>query len=245
MAALELRGVSKEFIGRGEPVSALGPLDLGVDENEVVAILGPSGCGKTTLLRVASGLLEPTTGEVLAQNGRSAVGIVFQEANLLPWLSVAENVALPLRLRGINRQARWARALEYCRLVGIEGFEHRRPDELSTGMRQRAALGRALCGDPTLLMLDEPFAALDALTREKMNVELQQIWLQRPHPTVLVTHSIAEAVMLADRVVSLTQRPGRIKAETLIPFERPRVLELQQAPAFQRLVATLRAQMEI
>jgi NitT/TauT family transport system ATP-binding protein len=242
---LELRGVRKEFAGRRDTVAALGPIDLSIAEDEIVAILGPSGCGKTTLLRIASGLLAPSAGEIRTPGGgERAVGIVFQEANLLPWLSVAENVALPLRLHGTPRKQRWDMAVEYCRLVGIDGFEHRRPDELSTGMRQRAALGRALCGDPRLLMLDEPFAALDELTRDRMNAELQRIWLERPHPTVLVTHSISEAVLLADRVVVLTARPGRIQHEQAVAFPRPRDTGLQDEPEFRRLVATLRAQIQ-
>jgi NitT/TauT family transport system ATP-binding protein len=243
--ALELCGIRKEFVGRRDSVAALGPIDLTIADNEIVAVLGPSGCGKTTLLRIASGLLAPSAGEVRnLSGGERAVGIVFQEANLLPWLSVWENVALPLRLRGASRQQRKNSAIEYCRLVGIDGFELRRPAELSTGMRQRAALGRALCGDPRLLMLDEPFAALDALTRDRMNAELQRIWLKRPHPTVLVTHSISEAVLLADRVVVLTARPGRIQHEQAVAFPRPRDIGLQDEPEFRRLTATLRAQIQ-
>jgi len=233
-------------------VHALGPLDLDVGPGEMVVVLGPSGCGKTTLLRILAGLLTSSTGEIRhgdphqgSLNGTGfSVGMVFQDSNLLPWLTVDENVALPLRLRGVGRRERLARAAELCRLVGIDGFEQFRADQLSIGMRQRAATGRALCGEPDLLLLDEPFAALDALTREQMNLELQRIWLARPCMAVMVTHSISEAVFLADRVVSLSRRPGRVVAVTDIPLPRPRSLEMQTTPAFQDLVARLRRSLE-
>jgi NitT/TauT family transport system ATP-binding protein len=250
---IELVAVEKRF-GEGDgAVAALGPLDLHLDDAEVVALVGPSGCGKTTLLRVLGGLTAPTAGGVVADgrevwsDGRpdretlSHLGVVFQEANLLPWFSVAENIALPLRLRGLGRAERRSEAERLCDLVGIAGFEDRRPSELSIGMRHRAALARALVVSPTVLLLDEPFAALDAITREAMNVELQRLWLARPCAALLVTHSITEAVFLADRVVSLSARPARVMAVTDVPFERPRPIELQHEPEFQQLVRSIRS----
>ena len=170
--------------------------------------------------------------------------MVFQEANLLPWFSVEDNIALPLRLRGTRRAERRAEARRLCELVGISGFERHRPSALSIGMRHRAALARALVESPRVLLLDEPFAALDAITRETMNVELQRIWLTRPCTAVLVTHSITEAVFLADRVVSLSARPARVHAVTDVPFPRPRPMELQYEPAFQALVRTIHGHLD-
>jgi NitT/TauT family transport system ATP-binding protein len=219
----------------------------------MVAVIGPSGCGKTTLLRVLAGLTEPTGGVVLADDrpvwgdgrpNREALrklAMVFQESNLLPWFSIADNISLPLRVRGVPKRERRAEAARLCELVGIAGFEHRRPDQLSIGMRHRAALARALVEAPNLLLLDEPFAALDAMTRETMNVELERVWLTRPCTAVLVTHSINEAVFLADRVVSLSARPGRVLTITDVRFPRPRPVELQHEPAFQTLVRTVRS----
>jgi NitT/TauT family transport system ATP-binding protein len=162
--------------------------------------------------------------------------MVFQEANLLPWFTVADNIALPLRLRGVGRHERRQEAARLCELVGIGGFERRRPDELSIGMRHRASLARALAEAPGTLLLDEPFAALDAITREAMNLELQRLWLAQRCSAVLVTHNIGEAVFLADRVVSVSSRPARIVATTEVPFARPRPLDIQYEPAFQDLV---------
>ena len=231
-------------------MTALGPVDLVVGPDEIVVVLGPSGCGKTTMLRLMAGLIAPTSGEVrttgdaVGHAGPPQVGVVFQDANLLPWLTVEENVALPLRLRGVTRDERLGRAQELCRLVGIGGFERHWPRELSTGMRQRAATGRALCGDPDVLLLDEPFAALDALTRDQLNLELQRIWLARRRATLLVTHSIAEAVFLGDKVVSLSPRPGRVVGVTDVAFPRPRNLDLQASPEFQAIASDLRHAME-
>ena len=163
-----------------------------------------------------------------------------QEANLLPWMSVVSNVALPLRLRGVSRRERLERAGDLCELTGIGGFERKRPAQLSVGMRQRAAIARGLIGGPRILLLDEPFGALDAITRESMNLELERVWRSRPCTFVMVTHSISEAVFLADRVVSMTARPGRVAGITSVPFERPRPIELHHTSEFQEIVRGVR-----
>ena len=255
MAQLEISGLEKQYGAGPGAVVALAPVDLSVETGEVVAIVGPSGCGKTTLLRAVAGLTPPSGGQVeidgndvwasggAAREPLRRVSMVFQEPNLLPWLSIEENVALPLRVRGEARRPRRAKAAELCALVGIAGFEKRRPDELSIGMRQRAALARALAAEPSLLLLDEPFAALDAITRDTMNLELAELWSARPVTALLVTHSIGEAVFLADRVVLLTARPGRVASVTAVDLPRPRAADVQHTAAFQHLVRDLRAQM--
>jgi NitT/TauT family transport system ATP-binding protein len=252
---LTLRAVAKRF-GVGErAVDAVAGVDLAIGAREVVALVGPSGCGKTTLLRVLAGLTVPTGGSVdlgdrpVWSDGRpdraalASVAMVFQEPNLLPWATIEDNVALPLRLRGVARATRRERARALCDLTGIGGFERHRPHELSLGMRQRAALARALIVDPRLRLLDEPFAALDAITRETMDLELQQVWAARPCTAVLVTHSVVEAVLLADRVVSLSHRPARVVGVVDVPFPRPRPLELEHTPDFQAIVRQLRARL--
>jgi NitT/TauT family transport system ATP-binding protein len=250
--AIRLAGIAKWYGTRDEPVYALSPTDLSVRDGEFVLLLGPSGCGKTTMLRMIGGLIEPTAGD-LAIEGRplwkggarqgealADLGMVFQDANLFPWLSVEDNIALPLELKGLGKAARRAKARELCRLTGIAGFESRWPKELSGGMRQRAAIARALSYDPRILLMDEPFGALDAMTREAMNLELQRIWLETGKTIVLVTHSIAEAVFLADRIVLLSPRPGKIDSIVDVPFVRPRTPDLQADGEFQRIAKMLR-----
>ena len=249
---LELENVEKLFQGRKSSTLALTGIDLTVRPQEFVSIIGRSGCGKTTLLRILAGLIKPSKGEVRAE-GRSLwqgetldkdtvskLGLVFQEANLFPWYSIEDNIALPLKLRGISRNERRERAHELCRLVGLTGFEKNYPRELSGGMRQRAAIARALSYRPGILLMDEPFGALDALTRDKMNLELQSIAEATRATVVLVTHSITEAVFLADRVVLLSPRPGRIRSITEVPFSRPRQVDLQTLPEFQDIARELR-----
>jgi NitT/TauT family transport system ATP-binding protein len=234
-------------------VLALSKVDLTLETGEVVALVGRSGCGKTTLLRTIAGLTPPSAGQVLIDgrdvwdgarskaSAREGLAVVFQEANLLPWLNVEANIGLPLRLRRIRRAERLDRAREMCELTGLTGFERHRPAALSVGMRQRAALARALIESPRILLLDEPFAALDAITRESMNLEIQRVWAERPGTWILVTHSIIEAVLLADRVVTLTARPGRVAGITEVPFVRPRPIDLQHGAAFQSLVREVRS----
>lgn len=253
---LELVEVSKIFQSRDSRTRALDDISVSVRPQEFISIIGRSGCGKTTLLRILAGLLKPTSGEVRAE-GRSLwtgeardqetigkLGIVFQDANLFPWYSVADNVALPLRLRGVERASCIARVRELCELVGLAGFERNYPGELSGGMRQRASIARSLSYRPRILLMDEPFGALDALTRDRMNLELQSIAAATRATVVLVTHSITEAVFLSDRVILLSPRPGRIRSITDVPFARPRQIDLQTLPEFQDIVRTLRHQLD-
>jgi NitT/TauT family transport system ATP-binding protein len=256
-AELELRGVDKVYRGRrGASTHALRDISLAVRPGEFVSLVGRSGCGKTTLLRILAGLVPPTSGHVLAggadlwQAGRpdpaalEKFGMVFQEANLFPWFSIEDNIALPLKLRGVDRSARRARAGQLCELVGLGGFEKAYPRELSGGMRQRAAIARALSYDPSILLMDEPFGALDALTRDRMNLELQRISVVTGATVVFVTHSITEAVFLSDRVVLLSPRPGRIRSVTSVGFPRPRSLDVETETGFQEIVRRLRRELD-
>jgi NitT/TauT family transport system ATP-binding protein len=250
--AIVFRAVEKWYGTRDEPVHALARTDIEVADGEFLVLLGPSGCGKTTMLRMIGGLVAPTSGEIeiegrgLWRAGRrqagavADLGMVFQDANLFPWLTIERNIALPLDLRGAQAAQRRARVAALTRLVGIEGFEKRWPRELSGGMRQRAAIARALSYEPRILLMDEPFGALDAMTREVMNVELQRIWMETAKTIVLVTHSITEATFLADRVVLLSPRPGRVEMIETVPFQRPRVPDLQSTPEFQAITRRLR-----
>jgi NitT/TauT family transport system ATP-binding protein len=250
--AITLTSVAKSYQTQDGPLDALAPVNIEVRTGEMVVILGPSGCGKTTLLRIIGGLTQPSAGAVrilgrdLWRNGIrqghavSDLGMVFQDANLFPWLSIENNVTLPLSLRHVPKSDRRRRAQELLNLVGISGFAGRWPHELSGGMRQRAAIARALSYDPGILLMDEPFGALDALTRDAMSLELQRIWMETRRTVVLVTHSINEAVFLADRVALLSARPGKIDTMVKVPFERPRSLDIQATPQFQSIVMQLR-----
>jgi NitT/TauT family transport system ATP-binding protein len=227
--AIELRGVSRSFDLDGSRLIALEDVDVRVAEHEIVAIVGPNGCGKSTLLRVISGLLPPDHGTVLAYDSTVAgvdprLGLVFQEPRLLPWRDVLSNVALPLELAGVRRDEREARARAALQLTGMETFSAAYPDQLSGGMAQRAALARALAPEPDVLLLDEPFSALDAMTRERLDSELLALWGKTGTTIVLVTHSIPEAVFVADRVLVMSQRPGRIVAAVPVAAPRPRSL---------------------
>jgi NitT/TauT family transport system ATP-binding protein len=253
---LELVGVEKIFESRRGTTHALTGIDFEIAREEFVALVGQSGCGKTTLLRILAGLIKPTKGEVRAA-GRSLwdgntrdrettakLGVVFQDPNLFPWYSVEDNISLPLKLRGVDKADRRARARELCELVGLAGFERAYPKELSGGMRQRTAIARALSYRPEVLLMDEPFGALDALTRDKMNLELQSIAATTKATVVLVTHAITEAVFLADRIVLLSPRPGRIRSVTDVPFARPRDLDVETSPEFQNIARELRRQLD-
>jgi len=252
---LDFEGVTKRYQSRRGSTLALSDINLRVEREEFIALVGQSGCGKTTLLRILAGLVPPTEGEVRVDGtsiwsatrrddaALAKLGLVFQDANLFPWYSVLDNIALPLRLRGMDKKERRARAEEMADLVGLQGFERSYPRELSGGMRQRVAIARALSYRPEILLMDEPFGALDAMTRDKMNLELQRIAIATKATVVFVTHSITEAVFLADRVVLLSARPGRIKSVTRVDIERPRTLDAQADPTFQQSVKDLRHQL--
>jgi NitT/TauT family transport system ATP-binding protein len=254
MATLALTAVTRSFqrrnsAGKRESFVALGPLDVRIGDGEFVAVIGPSGCGKSTVLRLLAGLDTPTTGLVEINNrpprdlqAEQKLGIAFQEHALLPWRSVEGNLRLPFEVAGVP--ATPERIGELVALAGLKGFEHARPAELSGGMRQRVAIARALALHPKLLLLDEPFGALDAVTRRRMNFELERIWLESRPTTLLVTHSVDEAVVLADRIVVLTERPGRIRLDVRVPFARPRPAELIRSAEFHRLVDELTASLE-
>ena len=226
---IEVDRVSQVFRTRKTRLHALDEIVLDVRENEFITLVGRSGCGKSTLLRIIAGLLTATGGEVRVQGRRVAaprpdVGLMFQRSALLPWRNVIDNVMLPVEILKLDRKPFRRRAEELLTLVGLEGFEDRRPHELSGGMQQRVALCRALVHDPALLLMDEPFAALDALTREELSLELQRLWSENRKTIVFVTHSIQEATLLADRIVVMTPRPGRIARILDVGAPRPRSL---------------------
>ena len=228
---------------------ALDRVSFDVAPKDFVCIVGPSGSGKTTILRLLAGLLQPTRGEVRVggqplREPRRGTGFVFQQANLMPWRTVLDNIALPLELEHQPLDAARRRAGELLTLVGLEGFESAHPQDLSGGMAQRVAIARALIHDPDLLLLDEPFGSLDALTRERMAAELMRIWEARHVTVVLVTHSIPEAVLLADRILMVSARPGRVVLDLPIRLSRPRTLELSYTAEFGKLVRRVRDAIE-
>jgi NitT/TauT family transport system ATP-binding protein len=225
-------------------LEALDSVNLDVPECRFMAVLGPSGSGKSTLLRIIAGLIEPTGGSVqfnTPEGNPPRIGLVFQQANLMPWRTAIENITLPLELQGVTEQTACDRAQEFIELVGLQGFENSLPRSLSGGMAQRVALARALIQEPDLLLLDEPFGALDALTRERMGTELLRIWQTRQVTVIMVTHSISEALLLSDQVAVLTPRPGRILREINVPFPRPRSDEIRYSPEFVELSRDLRS----
>jgi NitT/TauT family transport system ATP-binding protein len=245
---IEARGVVKIYpTVSGEPVLALDHVDLTVDQGEFVCLVGPSGCGKSTLLRLLAGLDQADAGRfslagAALTKASPEVGVVFQQATLLPWMTVWQNVTLPLRVGGVARAGREAAVRDLMHVAGLDGFEKKYPYELSGGMQQRAAIVRALARDPKLLLMDEPFGSLDALTRERMNAELQRIWLASGKTVVLITHSIDEAVFLGDRVAVMSPRPGRIVRELAVDLPRPRIpAETFGHPEHVRLAREIRA----
>lgn len=244
--AVEVRGLTHRYPVGEANVAALCDIDLTVEDGEFVAVVGPSGCGKTTFLRIISGLLSPTSGQVsvLGQSTDSArraqaLGLVTQDPGLLPWLDVAANVRLTLDLTGVQLNAE-TRVAELLERVDIAGFRSYFPGQLSGGMRQRVALARALAHHPRLLLMDEPFGALDEFSREEMRLELLRVWEQERATVVFVTHSIREAVLVADRIVVMNGQPGRVSAEVPINLGRPRTLSMDERPEFQSLVSQIR-----
>jgi NitT/TauT family transport system ATP-binding protein len=241
--------LSKIYPACSGAVSALEDIDFAIDEGQFVAIVGPSGCGKSTLLKILIGLIPATQGEARLRGTpirgpRRDIGVVFQSPVLFPWRTVLGNVLLPVDVQGLGREQLHATAMELLALVGLRGFEQRYPWELSGGMQQRVAMVRALIHNPAILLMDEPFGALDAMTREQMNLELQRIWLERRKTVLFITHSIAEAVFLADRVFVMTPRPGRIMDDVTVELPRPRGLDLMTTPEFGAYVKRIRGRFQ-
>jgi NitT/TauT family transport system ATP-binding protein len=242
---IRIRGLSKVFRTERGDFRALDGIDLEIGDGEFVSLLGPSGCGKSTLLRAVAGLEKPTTGSIEVE-GRplagppAGLGIVFQRDVLLDWRTILDNLLLPVEFAGKRRADHLARARELLAVYGLADFERRHPWELSGGMRQRAAICRALMLDPSFLVMDEPFGALDALTRDELNLELQRLWQTTRKSVLFVTHSIAEAVFLSDRVVVMATRPGRIVETIPIELPRPRELAIRETAEFGRYAAQIR-----
>jgi len=245
---LEANNLRKTFLDpRRAALLALDGLSFAAEEGEFLAIIGPSGCGKSTLLRLLAGLEHPLSGEVCFRGQpltapRREIGFVFQRATLMPWRTVLDNIALPLEINDVAREESVARANTWVSLMGLDGFAAAYPAQLSGGMLQRVALARALIHEPSMLLLDEPFASLDALTRERMNGELLRIWDRHRITVVMVTHSISEALFLADRVLVMTPRPGHVRAEFPVSLPRPRARAITTEPEFVRMVRAVRAE---
>ena len=247
---IEIAGVAKTYRTQDGDVPSLRPLDFSVGEGEFLVVVGPSGCGKSTLLKLIAGLLPPSAGESRVE-GRvvtkphAGVGIVFQSPLLLPWRNVFRNVMMPVEVKGLPRAEYERRARALIKMVGLEGFENKYPWQLSGGMQQRASICRALVHDPKIVLMDEPFGALDAMTRERMNVELQRIQRETGKTVLLITHSIPEAVFLADRVLVMTERPGAIAAIYEVGLPKPRSLDVLSDPEFVRLTQAIRKHFDV
>ncbi len=244
-ALLEVRNLSMVYPNGNGGVEALRGVSFTLATREFVCLLGPSGSGKSTLLRILAGLLRPTAGEVRfcgpsEEAEPFRISLVFQDANLMPWRTVIENIALPLLLKGVPREQALNLAQKWVFLVGLEGFEKAWPRDLSGGMAQRVAIARALIQEPDLLLLDEPFGALDALTREKMAAELLRLWQQQRTTVLMVTHSISEALLLSDRVLVFSARPGRVVLDQPVNLPRPREEGVRYTPTFGELARTIR-----
>ncbi len=245
--AIAVRGLSKHYPTRDGRITALQDISFTVREGEFAAVVGPSGCGKSTLLKLLAGLMPPSAGEAVLggtpiTGPRRDIGVVFQSPVLFPWRTVLHNVLLPIDVQGLDRQRHMRAALNLLALVGLMEFERRYPWELSGGMQQRVAITRALIHGPALLLMDEPFGALDAMTREHMNLELQRILLEERKTVLFITHSIPEAVFLADRVLVMSSRPGRILDDVRVQISRPRSLDVMSDPAFGEYVRGIRSQ---
>jgi NitT/TauT family transport system ATP-binding protein len=248
-AVLQVRDLSTIFADQKGGLRALEHISFDVYPEQFVCVLGPSGSGKTTLLRLLAGLLPPSSGEIIFKGQMLAgpppgIGFVFQKPSLMPWRTVIQNITLPLEIQNVPLDVRQGKALELVELVGLQGFEDSLPRDLSGGMAQRVAIARALVHDPDVLLMDEPFGSLDALTRERMGVELLRIWQRRCKTVVMVTHSISEALLLADRVLVLSQRPGRLRLDMRVDLPRPRNEDMRYIPEFGLLARRLRAAIE-
>jgi NitT/TauT family transport system ATP-binding protein len=242
--------LSKQFTTKGKVFTAIEGVDIAVGEREFCSLIGPSGCGKSTLLRLLADVTEPTSGSVSVFGAspsearqRRDFGFVFQDPTLLPWRSALGNAELPLQMAGWNRARRRDKAMELLRLVGLEGFEHSLPAQLSGGMARRVAIARALTLDPKVLFLDEPFAGLDEILRQQMNEELQRIWMETGTTAILVTHNVSEAVFLSDRICVMGGRPGRIVGRTQVSLERPRTISRILDPDFIEIQREVSAQL--
>lgn len=230
----------------GDELPALGPLTLCIESGTFVSLVGPSGCGKSTLIRILAGLQRPTRGEArlgdaLISEPPAQVGLMFQDANLMPWRTVRDNIALPLELAGVDRPVRYAAVDALLPALGLEHFALSYPGELSGGMAQRAALGRVLIQKPAVLLLDEPFGALDAMTREQISLDLLRMWSRERQTALMVTHDINEAVLLSDRVLVMSPRPGQIVADVAVNLPRPRTLDAIYTDAFAQTARQVRA----
>lgn len=237
---LEIRDLFFTFHDERGPLRALEQISFRIRPRQFVCLVGPSGSGKSTLLRILAGLLSPSRGEVIyhgqpLDGPRKGMGIMFQDANLMPWRTVIQNITLPLEVNGISRDQAADQARELIELVGLTGFEHYFPRDLSGGMAQRVSIARALVHDPDLLLLDEPFGALDALTRERMGTELLRIWRAHRKTVLMVTHDISEAVFLADRVLVISPLPGKLRLNLAVPIPRPRQDRHRYTPGFVNL----------
>ncbi|MBI3075599.1 MAG: ABC transporter ATP-binding protein [Deltaproteobacteria bacterium] len=246
---VNIEGVKKVYGAGRDALEAIREASFAVGQGEFVSLLGPSGCGKSTLLMMVGGLLEPTAGQILVDGGRvtgprKEVGIVFQSPVLLPWRTVLDNVLFPIEMLRLRRPDYGGRALELLEMTKLEEFRDKLPRELSGGMKQRVSICRALIHNPSLLLMDEPFSALDALTRDQMGLELLRIWEHHKKTVLFVTHSIREAVFLSDRVLVMTQRPAMVTQEIKVELPRPRGLEIQESDEFNRYVAVLRKSIE-
>ncbi|THT98276.1 ABC transporter ATP-binding protein [Lampropedia puyangensis] len=246
---IDLDAVGQVFgASDGGRIVALQGVDLHLRKNEFVSLIGPSGCGKSTILRLISGLLQPTSGQVRifgmpVTEPRDEIGMVFQKPTLLPWLSVLDNITFPMKHKyGRVTDAEHARARELLEMIGLADFGHKRPGELSGGMQQRVSIARSLLHDPDILLMDEPFSALDALTRDEMSFELLRIWNERPKTVVFVTHSIQEALLLSDRIVVMSARPGKVDDIIDVPLPRPRNMATLTDPIFTQMANDIRVQ---
>jgi NitT/TauT family transport system ATP-binding protein len=245
VSILTVSKVHKLYRTSARDLQALDDVSLAVDAGEFVTLVGPSGCGKSTLLKIVGGLVERTAGDVVFKGDpvlgpRRDIGIMFQTPVLFDWRTALENVLLPTEVLGLDRSESLRRARAALALVDLEGFEESYPSQLSGGMQQRVSLSRVLVYEPDLLLMDEPFGALDEFTRERLNLEIQRIWMQSRKTILFVTHNIAEAVFLSDQVLVMTPRPGRLARVVRVPFPRPREIRLMKSPEFASLVFEIR-----